>query len=172
MTMDRLPAPRIEFGSWSRGWLSVSMSIGGFDADFPASEVLNDPIEELLDMAIFAVTGRSGLRRVCFWLEPKGYTVEIRPFSAEAVGVRVYYDEDMLPPGLSPDAIEIHRGSEPRKALAAALYEGLADLLEWRGVTAGVESDRLWKASDPSNSYRAKLVELERLLASPLPEWL
>jgi hypothetical protein len=170
--MDRVPAPRIAFGWWSAGWLPVSITIGDFDAHFDASNVLNDPIEELLDMAIFAMSGRSGTRRVDLWMEPEGWAVEIWPIDAATVGFAVHYDESMFPPELSSEAIIVYRGGQRRRALATALYEGLADLLEWQGVTAGVESDRFWKASDPSTAYPAKLVELERLLASPRPQWL
>ena len=146
------------------------MTIGGFDALFRASNVLNDPIEELLDMAIFTMAGQSGMRRACLWMEPEGYAVEARPINAAKVGVRVYYDESMVPPGLSPDSTEIYGGAQPRIALATALYKGLADLLEWRGITAGVESDRIWIPYDPSTAYAEKLDQLERLLVSHRPE--
>jgi hypothetical protein len=143
------------------------MRIGRFVAQFEASDVLNDPIEELLDLAIFSIAGRSGMRRVCFWMEPEGFAVEIWPTHAVTVGVRVYYDESMVPPGLSPDTARIHQCAVQRRALATALYEPLSDLLEWRGETARVESDRLWNPSDPSTSYPAKLIQLERLLVAP-----
>lgn len=161
---------RIDFGWRAHGWLPVSLTIGGFDAQVRASITLNDPVEELLDMAIFAITGRSGMRRFCLWMEPEGLAFDVWPVCEMTVGVRVYHDESMVPPGLSRSAIEIHQGAAPRRALAGAVYAGLSTLLEWRGMTAGAESDLLWIPGDPSTAYPAKLAELERLLVTPRPE--
>ncbi len=63
----------ITFGEPKHGWLPVIFHHRKFHLDFEASDVLNDPTEELIE----AITNQSGIKRVTWWLEPAAYYFEI-----------------------------------------------------------------------------------------------
>lgn len=55
------------------GWVEVRLSFLGQDFELAASDVANDPISELAQVAIFLLSEESAPRRATFWLEPEGY---------------------------------------------------------------------------------------------------
>jgi hypothetical protein len=61
----------ITFGAPKHGWLPVDFRYKDFHLDFEASDVLNDPIEELF-CAVTKIQDNE-IRRITWWLEPGAY---------------------------------------------------------------------------------------------------
>ena len=61
----------IFFGIPKHGWLPIDFHYKDFHLDFDASDVLNDPVEELYN-AVTKLTDNER-RRVAWWLEPAAY---------------------------------------------------------------------------------------------------
>ncbi len=61
----------IEIGKPKHGWLPIEVRLPNFELIFGASDVLNDPLQELLDGMIDLNSGRSA--KIVFWLEPSAY---------------------------------------------------------------------------------------------------
>jgi len=81
------PHVKLTFSTPSNGWLPVTLELGDQSYSFNASNVPNDPIEELYAAIWEASAGRSGL--VWWHLEPSGYLFEICG-SATGAGLRVF----------------------------------------------------------------------------------
>jgi hypothetical protein len=61
----------IVLGIPKNGWLPVGFHYKGFHLDFAASDVLNDPIEELCN--VIAQLQDDEVKRTTWWLEPASY---------------------------------------------------------------------------------------------------
>jgi hypothetical protein len=61
----------IEFGIPDHGWLPVDLNYGDFHINFDASNVLNDPVNELCEVLSDLQYYKSG--EVTWWLEPGAY---------------------------------------------------------------------------------------------------
>lgn len=55
------------------GWLDVTLARGDRRDQFAASAVLNDPVAELVELALFITRGERGEIAARFWLEPDWY---------------------------------------------------------------------------------------------------
>lgn len=56
-----------------RGWIDVALSLGDERLEFAASDVANDPVRQLAELALSIVRGEQSKARAVFWLEPSGY---------------------------------------------------------------------------------------------------
>ena len=56
-----------------RGWIDVALSLGEERFEFAASDVANDPVRQLAELALSIVRGEPSKVRAVFWLEPSGY---------------------------------------------------------------------------------------------------
>lgn len=63
------------FGKPHHGWLPVSFHYKEFQLDFEASDVLNDPIEEVC--ALVAELKDNECKRITWWLEPAAYFFDV-----------------------------------------------------------------------------------------------
>lgn len=61
----------IVLGNPKHGWLPVDFHYNDFHLEFTASDVLNDPIEELFK--VLTKLGDNEIRRITWWLEPVAY---------------------------------------------------------------------------------------------------
>lgn len=61
----------LNFGEPEHGWLPVDLHYEEFKIEFDASDVLNDPIEELLNALLNIENG--GSKQITWWLEPAAY---------------------------------------------------------------------------------------------------
>ncbi len=61
----------VTFGTPEHGWLPVDFHYNDFRLDFDASDVLNNPIEELYN--VITKLQNNEQRRVTWWLEPVAY---------------------------------------------------------------------------------------------------
>lgn len=88
----RLGAPR-------HGWLPLTLVLGDYELALDASNVLNDPFVEMVDIAVFiSEGGTSGFRRACFWLEPQGYALDVVARPQQRVIITTRFDDNFVPP--------------------------------------------------------------------------
>ena len=66
----------INFGEPKHGWLPVDLHYEEFKIEFDASNVLNDPMNELLNALINIENG--GSRQITWWLEPAAYYFDLK----------------------------------------------------------------------------------------------
>jgi hypothetical protein len=55
------------------GWIDVVLRLGERSFQLAVSDVANDPVRELAELALFIARGEPGRARAMFWLEPAGY---------------------------------------------------------------------------------------------------
>jgi hypothetical protein len=123
------------------GWIAVSLRLGEFELKCSASTVLNDPLAELLDAVCFMTEGRSGSRRVCLWLEPKGYALDLQCLSESLAMVTVLHDDAFVPPMAASPMKRLFRCTATRAAIVRGLHESIEQVL--RGtVVDGSQGDR------------------------------
>ncbi|MBP7808149.1 MAG: hypothetical protein KA163_02540 [Bacteroidia bacterium] len=61
----------ISFGTPEHGWLPVDLNFGDYNINFDASDVLNDPVNELCETILGLQNNKSG--EITWWLEPGAY---------------------------------------------------------------------------------------------------
>jgi hypothetical protein len=93
--------------------------------DDRASNVLNDPVEELIDLLVFAERSSSGSRRVCFWYEPSGTAMDVHPCGRDRLLVTLSEAVNFTPPMTGRPAQEVWRGLLTRRTIASALRDAL-----------------------------------------------
>lgn len=120
----------LALGAPVHGWVPINMRLGDFELACSASLVLNDPLEELADFALFVRDGCSGVRRVCFWTEPEGYALDVRPMKSPDVGISLWHDPDFVPPMTGHAMKSVFRCVAPRRSVYEALAGALSSLLE------------------------------------------
>ena len=125
--MDRF---RLALGRPQHGWLPFRLEIGDFILEDSASFVLNDPLAEWLDLLECCIRPCRGPARVCLWLEPAGYAVDlVASEQAEQVELRVYFDPSFIPPMRERSMSLQFEGVVRRSTVAAGLVAGLGGLL-------------------------------------------
>ncbi|MFI8619170.1 hypothetical protein ACIGHN_27090 [Acidovorax sp. NPDC077693] len=71
----------LAFGQPKHGWVEVHLSIGGKSIEFVASDVPNNPMQQLVDA--LALSSR-GLEATVWWhLEPDGYYFKFSPLQSQ-----------------------------------------------------------------------------------------
>jgi hypothetical protein len=128
----------ITIGSPHYGWLPIRIILGNYHLDLEASNVLNDPLAELIDWVTFVKEGVSGFRRVCFWLEPGGYALDVQLREEQSVVITVLFAKDFFfPPMANSHLKEKYRCLVPKKMLLDALILCLAQWIETESNTMG-----------------------------------
>jgi hypothetical protein len=115
----------------------VRFELDDFAIDDAASNVLNDPVAELIELLPSSVAPALRGPRVCFWLEPDGYAIDVLRGSAPCRSiVRIYYDKSFVPP-MQRRRMTIRFECElETDTLSSALLTGLAELLDGPGAAA------------------------------------
>jgi hypothetical protein len=137
---------RLGLGRPTHGWLPFRLELAGVVIDDAASNVLNDPVDELLGLLAYSLTPRGTEPRVCFWLEPAGYALDACTVagSADRFIVRLFFDESFVPP-MRRHTMQLRAEAElAGSVLSAGVRAGLATLLagQDRGALDGWRSDR------------------------------
>lgn len=137
------------------GWLPVRLELDAFVIDCSASNVLNDPLAELVDAVAFCSTPVVGRYRVCLWLEPQGYAIDILPGTSwDRCIFRVYFDGTFVPPMPWSKMDLIFQGEADLESVRGALLKELAQFVEQ--VDPAVLKD--W---DPRRGYGKRIAELQ-----------
>lgn len=72
---------RLTFGLPKNGWVEVHLSIGGNSIEFYASDVPNNPVQQLVDALALSA---KGLEATVWWhLEPDGYYFKFSPLQLQ-----------------------------------------------------------------------------------------
>lgn len=132
------------------GWVKVALHLGDFELVCAASTVMNDPLEELGDFALFVFDGHSGFRRACLWTEPAGYAVDVRPMQEHLVMITVWHDDMFVPPMVGYEMKCLYRCIVPRRCVLESFVGALTRLLEVPSQSLG----------EPSQSDRAVMQNL------------
>jgi hypothetical protein len=91
----------ISFGKPEHGWLPVDLSFDDYSINFQASDVLNDPINELCETILGLQENKGG--EITWWLEPGAYFFRIEKKDLDfALTISETYD-------LHPDNREVER---------------------------------------------------------------
>lgn len=56
-----------------QGWIDVDLRLDEQRFELPVSDIANDPVRELAELALLVARGEPGSARVTFWIEPAGY---------------------------------------------------------------------------------------------------
>src|SRR5688500_20375043 len=82
----------IKLGTPEHGWLPVNFNYQDFHIDFAASDVLNDPIEELYNAITKLQDNYS--RQIIWWLEPGAYYFDLEKKGQE-ITLKISFTDDL-----------------------------------------------------------------------------
>ncbi|WP_210463128.1 hypothetical protein [Rufibacter roseolus] len=82
----------IKLGPPEYGWLPIDFRFADFHLDFAASDVLNDPIEELYE--VVTKLKDNELKRIIFWLEPAAYFFDFKR-NGEIITLTIIEKDDL-----------------------------------------------------------------------------
>lgn len=88
-----MPTVKVTFSPPANGWLPTSIEFETAVLEFVASDVPNNPVEELYSAVLAAAAGRDG--KVWWNLEPDGYFFEISGANG-GVHLRVLFSEHSI----------------------------------------------------------------------------
>jgi hypothetical protein len=107
------------------GWLPVRMVFGDYQLLMDASNVLNDPIAELIELTMFVKKESSSFRRVCLWLEPSGYAIDVKHSGPQRLLITILFDKEFIPPMNNTHMKEEYCCSVYQNTLYKSLIESL-----------------------------------------------
>ncbi|MGC4042235.1 MAG: hypothetical protein QM758_00335 [Armatimonas sp.] len=137
------------------GWFPVDLKLDNFHISEEASDAINDPISELINLLDCCKKPGSWDSLVYFWLEPGGYIIEVsKKAETEFIQVQISTGEIIgnLP---SSRKILIFVGELPVAKLKHALIEGFEMLFR-----CSVDSVTAWTQEPDWASYRLRFEEL------------
>jgi len=99
----------ISLGTPEHGWLPVVFRYKDFQIDFDASNVLNDPIEELMDVTMKLQDNE--VKRITWWLEAPAYFFDITK-NKNNFRLSISYSDDLFDKVTEPQLLHTIKGSE------------------------------------------------------------
>jgi hypothetical protein len=136
----------------THGWLPVRFGLDDFVIDARASNVMNDPIDGLLDLLGFALAPRSIGPCLWLWLEPAGFAIETFGETTEHVTLRVLHAEECFP-GRTRDGMAVRFECDVR---ASSLAEALRRALKTLFQSPTADALNRWRRGETRESYRAR----------------
>jgi len=125
--------------------------MGDFTLDVTASGVYNDPLEELIDLGLFALSNGSGFRRVSIWLEPEGYAIDVFASGADMTLLRVSWSDTFTPPMTTRPLTARYECAIPHNTLANGVFRGLSNFFD------SVPPSTIQKWYSRLDQYKAKM---------------
>ena len=113
----------LSFGEPKHGWLPIDVRIGDFKFRDLASNVLNDPLEEFLELRAFLLGEMLGRHRVSLWLEPAGYLVEVTRIDEVLASFTVWFEEAFVPPRIHKTSQRVFEGVAQRESAARRIEQ-------------------------------------------------
>ena len=113
----------LSFGEPEHGWLPIDVRIGEFKFGDLASNVLNDPLEEFLELRAFLLGEMLGRHLVSLWLEPAGYLVEVTRIDGARASFTVWFEEDFVPPRIRKTSQCVFDGVAQRESAARRIEQ-------------------------------------------------
>ena len=115
-----MPIVQLSLSQPTHGWLPVRIELGKTITEFVASDVPNNPVEELCDAITSTASGNEG---TVWWnLEPDGYFLELSN-AQEQVRLRLLYAKNSAENGTVEAASAIGSKSEVLMPLWRALRQ-------------------------------------------------
>jgi hypothetical protein len=122
---------KLSLGLPEHGWLPFCLELDDFQIEDEASNVLNDPFAELLDLLDCSLHPGKQTTHVHFWLEPDGYAIEVTANTrTPQLAIRVYYGTRFYPPERTETMNLVHEGEVHRNRLTNALIEAFTQFIE------------------------------------------
>jgi hypothetical protein len=87
------------------GWLYMELRLQAQQFELMASDVLNDPVQELAELALFITSAEAGTRVVNFWLEPQGY--ELCATANRELELKMSYSDEAYPGLRKPSLVAV-----------------------------------------------------------------
>lgn len=132
----------LQLGAPRSGWLPFRFELGDFSISGSASNVLNDPVDSLLEMLASLTNPTTEGARLCLWLEPGGYAIDVSATDVPAIcQLGVHYAESFVPPMRGRDMQLEFESRVDVWLLRAAIIRGL------HGVLTGLDADAFNKWS-------------------------
>ncbi len=104
--------------------MPVDLRIGEFTFCDQASNVLNDPLEDFLELRAFLLGKMLGHHLVSLWLEPAAYIVEVTRSDRTLASVKVWFvEEDFSAPKLRDTSKCVFEGVAERSRLARRIEQ-------------------------------------------------
>lgn len=131
----------ITLGTPDYGWLPVAFRYKDFHIDFNASNVLNDPIDEI--NYVITQLKDNETKRVTFWLEAPAYYFDVTKNGNNFI-LTISYSDDWFDKITEPNLLQTIKGSEDEiiEPLRSALkrFEALNyDKQHWYGFNDEAE---------------------------------
>lgn len=99
----------ISLGTPDYGWLPVDFRYKDFQIDFDASNVLNDPIDEI--NYVITQLQDNETKRITFWLEAPAYFFDITKKGSNFI-LTISYSDDLFDKITEPNLLQTINGSE------------------------------------------------------------
>lgn len=134
----------ISLGTPDYGWLPVNLRYKDLQINFDASNVLNNPIDEINN--IITQLKDNETKRIIFWLEAPAYFFDITKKGKSYI-LAISYSEDLLDKITEPNLLHTINGSESEiiEPLRAAIrrFETLTyDKQHWLGFNDDDEPNK------------------------------
>lgn len=125
----------LELGEPGHGWLPAKLIVGDSTWVCSASDGGNDPLAELIELMRTLATGTTVNTRVCFWLEPEAYSLDVAPARAEVdtIELEVGFSRDFFPCASKAMDESLARVTLDRGATYRMLMSVLTGFLEEHG---------------------------------------
>jgi hypothetical protein len=125
----------ITFGTPHYGWLPVTFQYKDFQLSFEASNVLNDPIDDIIYLTLHLQDKET--KRIAFWLESPAYYFDITKNGSEFI-LTISYSDDLLDDVTKTDLLHTIKGSEgeiiePCRSALKQFEELIYDKQHWYG---------------------------------------
>lgn len=159
--MRRLTHIEFSFKPPRNGWLPFRLSLGDCVIEDTASNVLNDPLAELIDAAM-SPPSRVASIRICFWLEPAGYALDLLQADEPDLSVlRLSYDDSFVPPMRHSDMTIKQEALLESRLIRTALVSGLVAF----GRSADTAALEKWFGLENAATHMSLLARLAPLRA-------
>jgi hypothetical protein len=154
--METIERISLALGPPKHGWLPLRLQLNAFVFDDEVSNVLTAPLTDLIEAIAFCQAPLVGSHRVCLWLEPAGYAVDlVAGASPDRCIVRVSFDKDFVPPMTSFPMAVVFEGETDAAVIRGALESALAEFF----ATVDAPTLKMWKRLDEPD-YAKRLAEL------------
>lgn len=161
--MQRIEKLELTLKPPRHGWLPFRLALDDIVLEDAASNVLNDPLSSLFDLASHLAGAGRLPSRVCLWLEPSGYALDAEPAGKPGLHIlRLFYHHDFVPPMPGQSMTLRHEVSIESSRASRSLTRGLADLLR----DAEVDALNTWRTGETVGTYQERLRRLRALARS------
>jgi len=136
----------VSFGTPIHGWLPVDLKYQKFHLEFEASDVLNDPLDELFNILIIQQHYKS--EQVTWWLEPGAYFFEFE-WNEDAITLIISETHDLHDDKVERIVIQIITGERKQiiEPFRNALIQFCSQTIEESHWASNMDKSKIEKLS-------------------------